>query len=58
MIMRRITHDEIAALIGSTRQWVTVMLKRFEAEGIVMVDKTFIRIRGPERLTEIRQAMP
>ncbi|MDE3750119.1 helix-turn-helix domain-containing protein [Methylobacterium radiotolerans] len=56
--MRRITHDEIAALIGSTRQWVTVMLKRFEAEGIVMVDKTFIRIRGPERLTEIRQAMP
>ena len=57
VIERRITHDEIAALIGSTRQWVTMMLKRFQTDGIVMVDKAFIRILRPERLTEIVQAM-
>lgn len=57
VIERRITHDEIAALIGSTRQWVTMMLKRFQTDGIVMVDKASIRILRPERLTEIVQAM-
>ncbi len=31
VIRRRITHDELAALVGSTRQWVTMMLKRFSA---------------------------
>ncbi|XYD12042.1 Crp/Fnr family transcriptional regulator (plasmid) [Methylobacterium sp. NMS12] len=57
VIERRITHDEIAALIGSTRQWVTMMLKRFQADGIVVVDKASIRILRPERLTEIVQAI-
>ena len=57
VIERRITHDEVAALIGSTRQWVTMMLKRFQADGVVAVDKTSIRILRPERLTEIVQAV-
>lgn len=52
-IDRRITHDEIAALVGSTRQWVTMMLKRFQREGIVAVDKTHIRLLRPGRLQEI-----
>ena len=56
IIERRITHDEIAALIGSTRQWVTMMLKRFQADGIVAVDRASIRILHPERLTAIVQA--
>ncbi|GJD54806.1 Crp/Fnr family transcriptional regulator [Methylobacterium dankookense] len=56
VIERRITHDELAALIGSTRQWVTMMLKRFQADGIVAVDKSFIRITRPERLAAIVQA--
>jgi CRP-like cAMP-binding protein len=50
---RRITHDELAALVGSTRQWVTMMLKRFQREGIVSVDATHIRLVRPGRLQEI-----
>ncbi|MCJ2036483.1 Crp/Fnr family transcriptional regulator [Methylobacterium sp. J-068] len=53
VIHRRITHDEIAALVGSTRQWVTMMLKRFQREGIVAVDKAHIRLLRPGRLQEI-----
>lgn len=52
-IDRRITHDEIAALVGSTRQWVTMMLKRFQRDGIVAIDKAHIRLLRPGRLQEI-----
>jgi CRP/FNR family transcriptional regulator, cyclic AMP receptor protein len=52
-IQRRITHDEIAALIGSTRQWVTIMLRRFQREGIIAIDKHHIRLMRPERLQDI-----
>lgn len=55
LIRRRITHDEIAALVGSTRQWVTMMLKRFQREGILTVDHTHIRLTRPGRLHEIVQ---
>ncbi len=53
VIRRRITHDEIAALVGSTRQWVTMMLKRFQREGIIAIDKSHIRLTKPGRLQEI-----
>lgn len=56
VVERRITHDALAALIGSTRPWVTMMLKRFQADGIVAVDMACIRILRPERLTAIVQA--
>lgn len=53
VIRRRITHDEIAALVGSTRQWVTMMLKRFQREGVIAIDTTHIRLTRPGRLQEI-----
>lgn len=53
VIQRRITHDEIAALVGSTRQWVTMMLKRFQQDGIIVIDKSHIRLTRPGRLQEI-----
>lgn len=53
VIRRRITHDEIAALVGSTRQWVTMMLKRFQRAGIIAIDKSHIRLTMPGRLQEI-----
>ncbi len=53
IINRRITHDQIAAMVGSTRQWVTMMLKRFKRAGIVSIDARFIRIERPERLQEM-----
>ncbi|GEP03596.1 hypothetical protein MOX02_16340 [Methylobacterium oxalidis] len=55
VIERRITHDEIAALVGSTRQWVTMMLRRFQQEGVVAVDKACIRLTRPSRLQDIVQ---
>ncbi|GBU17794.1 MULTISPECIES: Crp/Fnr family transcriptional regulator [Methylobacterium] len=53
VIRRRITHDEIAALVGSTRQWVTMMLKRFQREGVIAIDRAHIRLVRPGRLQEI-----
>ncbi|WP_147046389.1 Crp/Fnr family transcriptional regulator [Methylobacterium gnaphalii] len=53
VIRRRITHDEIAALVGSTRQWVTMMLNRFRREGIIAIDKSHIRLTRPDRLKDI-----
>lgn len=53
VIRRRITHDEIAALVGSTRQWVTMMLKRFQRDGVITIDKSHIRLMRPGRLQEI-----
>ncbi|MET0314833.1 MAG: Crp/Fnr family transcriptional regulator [Hansschlegelia sp.] len=53
VVSRKITHDQIAAMVGSTRQWVTMMLKRFHNEGVVTVDARGIRISKPERLNEI-----
>jgi CRP/FNR family cyclic AMP-dependent transcriptional regulator len=53
VIRRKVTHDQIAAMVGSTRQWVTMMLKRFQKEGLVTVDAGGIRILRPERLQEM-----
>ena len=52
-IHRRITHDELAALVGSTRQWVTMMLKRFQHDGVVTIDKAHIYLTRPDRLQAI-----
>ena len=53
VIARKITHDEIAAMVGSTRQWVTMMLKRFQKKGIVSVAATGIRIERPDQLERV-----
>ncbi|GLK69022.1 Crp/Fnr family transcriptional regulator [Hansschlegelia plantiphila] len=53
MVPRKITHDQIAAMVGSTRQWVTMMLRRFQKEGVVSIDARGIRIARPERLRDI-----
>lgn len=50
LINRRITHDQIAAMVGSTRQWVTMMLKRFQARRIVAIEGSSIRIRRVDLL--------
>ncbi len=37
VIERKITHDQIATIVGSTRQWVTMTLDRFQKKGIISV---------------------
>ena len=53
VINRKVTHDQIAAMVGSTRQWVTMMLKRFQAKRIIAVDGSIIRIRRIDLLEQI-----
>jgi CRP/FNR family cyclic AMP-dependent transcriptional regulator len=53
VINRKITHDQIAAMVGSTRQWVTMMLKRFQNRRIIAIDGSTIRIRRIDLLEQI-----
>lgn len=49
-IDRRITHEQLATIVGSTRQWVTSTLSRFQADGIIRLEKGSIFIDNPETL--------
>ena len=53
IINRKITHDQIAAMVGSTRQWVTMMLSRFQKKGLVSVTPRRIRIDRPDLLLDL-----
>jgi CRP/FNR family transcriptional regulator, cyclic AMP receptor protein len=53
VIKHKVTHDQIAAMVGSTRQWVTLMLKRFHAKRVVSVDRSGIRIERIDLLEKI-----
>ena len=46
----RITHEQIAAHLGSAREVVTRMLKYFQNEGIVRLTRGAIQILDPEKL--------
>jgi CRP/FNR family cyclic AMP-dependent transcriptional regulator len=48
-----LSHDEIAALAGSTRQWVTMMLKRFKRDGVIEINGASLTIKKRGRLLEI-----
>ncbi|MEC5383546.1 Crp/Fnr family transcriptional regulator [Aurantimonas sp. C2-6-R+9] len=49
---RQFSHEELANMIGATRQWVTVSLKRFEKAGIVTFEKHRIVILDKARLRQ------
>jgi CRP/FNR family transcriptional regulator, cyclic AMP receptor protein len=53
VITRKVTHDQIAAMFGSIRQWVTIMLKRFQEQHIVSVDGNIVRIERIDLLKQI-----
>ena len=44
IIERKLTHDQIATIVGSTRQWVTMTLDRFQKKGIISVARQSIVI--------------
>lgn len=44
VIERKLTHDQIATIVGSTRQWVTMTLDRFQKKGIISVARQSIVI--------------
>ncbi len=53
IINRKVTHDQIAAMVGSTRQWITMMLKRFQTKRIIAIEDGVIRIRRLDLLEDI-----
>jgi CRP-like cAMP-binding protein len=42
VIERKITHDQIATIVGATRQWVTITLDKFQKKGIISVARQSI----------------
>ena len=50
--MLRFTHQDLASMIGATRETVTKVLNRFRDEGLITVGDRHIIIRDVNRLRE------
>ncbi len=50
VVDRRITHEQLAMIVGSTRQWVTSTLARFQRNGHIIVTRHVIKISDPDSL--------
>lgn len=48
------THADLAHMVGATRQWVTISLKRLSDQGIVQTRRSQIVIRRPDLLARMR----
>jgi CRP-like cAMP-binding protein len=48
-----ITHEEISHMVGATRQWVTVGLKRLQADGLIEVGRGKLLIRNLAELAKV-----
>jgi DNA-binding MarR family transcriptional regulator len=50
-----LSHSELARMIGSTRQWVSLTLARFEAEGLIAKQADgAVRVLAPDQLATLR----
>lgn len=49
----RLTHQDLAHMIGSTRETVTTILRRFRDEGLIAVDRKTVIILDRERLNAV-----
>lgn len=52
-IEKRITHDQLANIVGSTRQWVTMTLDKFQKKGLISVSRQSIVIEQYDMLRSI-----
>jgi CRP/FNR family transcriptional regulator, cyclic AMP receptor protein len=52
MIGRKLTQEELAKMVGSTRQWVSATLDRFREAGLIEVTQQSIVIRDVERMRD------
>jgi CRP/FNR family cyclic AMP-dependent transcriptional regulator len=53
LISKRFSHAELANMVGSTRQWVSLTLKRFEDDRLIAFDGTSIAVLRPDKLKNI-----
>jgi len=54
LIAASFTHSDLAHLVGATRQWVTISLKRLAERGVVEARRGDILIRRPDVLQQMR----
>jgi len=54
VIAAAFTHADIAHMVGATRQWVTISLKRMQDKGIVLTKRSQIVVCRPNALEEMR----
>lgn len=52
-IDKKITHDQLANIVGSTRQWVTTTLDKFQKQGMISVRRQQIVIEDYDVLKSI-----
>lgn len=50
IIERKLTHEQIASMVGATRQWVTMTLDRLQKRGIISVTRQMIVIERYDAL--------
>lgn len=50
------SQQDLANMVGATRQWVTITLNRLEKEGILKLDKRRITVLRPDRLFQASEA--
>jgi CRP/FNR family transcriptional regulator, cyclic AMP receptor protein len=55
VVQRKITHDQLANIVGVTRQWVTTTLDRFQKRGVIAVGRQQIMIERPDLLLALAQ---
>ncbi len=52
IIDRSITYEQVASIVGATRQWITQSFERMQSEGILNVSRKEITIHDLKRLEE------
>jgi CRP/FNR family transcriptional regulator, cyclic AMP receptor protein len=53
VIHYKVTHEQLANIVGVTRQWITTTLDRFEKKGIISVERHSITIERADLLGDI-----
>jgi len=52
IVDRTITYEQVASIVGATRQWITQSFDRMQAEGVVTVSRKEITIHDVSKLEE------
>ncbi len=47
------THGDLASVVGVTRQWVSVALKRFQQNGLIAIKRGEIELLRPDRIRKL-----
>ncbi len=55
VISRMPTHEQLAGMIGATRQWISIALGRFRDQGLIEIRERRVVIRGEEGLRRIAE---